>query len=308
MDRDTTSYLKRCTKDKNAGKQILSCSFGCKSYFGLCDPGSPVNIIHYGLYAKLLDEIAPCTLEPTDVIIKLADKTERKPCGILKDVNIIIGSLIYPIDIYVLMILEDKDCPIVFGTTFLYVVGAHIKKKSISMKWGDGMIKFPFSSILSKPYEEEAQDKEEQKLNQLGDSSPNTKDEFERVWVRPESLFEDGEKEEIEMIMDATPIVCSRLNKVYEVLERKGDEELPPPTLKPLPKGLRYDFIDNTETFPVIVNAILSGKEKATLLVVLSKHHKALGYSMKDVKGIHPSIYSHVIPIEERAKLATESQ
>ena len=95
LDRDTTSYLKGCTEGKNAGKQILSCSFGCKIYFGLCDPGSPINIITYSLYAKIYDEVAPCTLEPTDVIIKLADKTDRKPCGVIKDVSIIIGSLIY---------------------------------------------------------------------------------------------------------------------------------------------------------------------------------------------------------------------
>src|SRR3990170_7568991 len=104
------------------------------------------------------------------------------------------------------------------------------------------------------------------------------------------------------MIMDATTIVCPRLNKVYQALERKGDEELPPPTLKPLPKGLRYEFMDNTDRFPVIVNADLSGKEKEKLLVVLSKHRKVLGYSVKDVKGIHPSIYSHAITIEEGAK------
>ena len=70
----------------------------------------------------------------------------------------------------------------------------------------------------------------------------------------------DGEKEEIEMIMDDALIVSPRLNIVYEVLERKGDEELPPPNLKPLPKGLMYEFMDNTERFPIIVNADLSGK------------------------------------------------
>jgi hypothetical protein len=56
LDRYTTSYLKGCTEGKYTGKQILSCSFGSKSYFGLCDPRSPVNIIPYSLYAKNLDE------------------------------------------------------------------------------------------------------------------------------------------------------------------------------------------------------------------------------------------------------------
>ena len=52
LDGDTTSCLKGSTKGKHACKQILSCSFGCKPYFGLCDPGSPVNIIPYTLYAN----------------------------------------------------------------------------------------------------------------------------------------------------------------------------------------------------------------------------------------------------------------
>jgi hypothetical protein len=117
LARDITSYLKWCTKGKDTCKQILSCSFCSKSHFGVCDPRSPVNIIPYSLYAKIYDEISQGTLEPTDVVIKLADETDRSPCGILKDVNIIIGSLIYPIELFVLMIFEDKDCPTVFGTS-----------------------------------------------------------------------------------------------------------------------------------------------------------------------------------------------
>jgi hypothetical protein len=66
--------------------------------------------------------------------------------------------------------------------------------------------------------------------------------------------------------------------------------------------------MDDTERFPIIVNVDLSGKEKEKLLMVLSKHCKALGYSMKDVKGIHPSIYSHAIPIKDGAKPIIESQ
>ena len=40
----------------------------------------------------------------------------------------------------------------------------------------------------------------------------------------------------------------------------------------------------------------------------MSKHRKAFGYSIRDVKGIHLSIYSDAIPIEEGAKPIIESQ
>ena len=112
-------------------------------------------------------------------------------------------------------------------------------------------------------YEEEAQDNEERELNQLAEIHLQTPEgEVERALVSTGSLYEDEDKEESKMIMDATPVVCPGLNKVYEALKRKEDEDLPPSTLKPLPKGLRYEFVDNTESFPIIVNADLSGKEK----------------------------------------------
>jgi hypothetical protein len=87
--------------------------------------------------------------------------------------------------------------------------------------------------------------------------------------VKLESLFEDEEKEEIEMIMDATPVVSPRLNKTYEVLEIKGDEELPPRIHKLLPKGPTYEFMDGAKFFPIIFNANLSINEKEKLLTVL---------------------------------------
>jgi hypothetical protein len=36
------------------------------------------------------------------------------------------------------------------------------------------------------------------------------------------------------------------MDETYEVPERKGDEELPPPELKPLPQHLKYQFLDDT--------------------------------------------------------------
>lgn len=55
------------------------------------------------------------------------------------------------------------------------------------------------------------------------------------------------------------------MNESYEVLERKGDEELPPPELKPLPQECRYEFLDETERFLVIINSNLTGNEKKIL-------------------------------------------
>lgn len=59
--------------------------------------------------------------------------------------------------------------------------------------------------------------------------------------------------------MDSTLVVDPPINEIYEVSEWKGDDELPPPEFKPLPEYHRYEFLDNTKIFPIIINANLSG-------------------------------------------------
>jgi hypothetical protein len=52
------------------------------------------------------------------------------------------------------------------------------------------------------------------------------------------------------------------MNEVYEVLERKRDEELPPLNLKLLPKDLKYMFLDDTNKYHVIVSVDPTEKEE----------------------------------------------
>ena len=88
----------------------------------------------------------------------------------------------------------------------------------------------------------------------------------------------------------------------FEEPEKRGDEELPPPELKTLPDNLKYRFLDDTNKFPVIISAKLSGKEEEELMEILKEHRKAFGYSMDDLKGISPMIAVHRIFMEEGAK------
>jgi hypothetical protein len=51
------------------------------------------------------------------------------------------------------------------------------------------------------------------------------------------------------------------MNEKYGETERKGDEELPPRELKPLPDGLKYDFLDNSNKYIIIISIDLRNKE-----------------------------------------------
>jgi hypothetical protein len=74
--------------------------------------------------------------------------------------------------------------------------------------------------------------------------------------------------------------------------------ELPKPSieLKPLPSNLRYSFLNNDQDSPMITSDKLSQEESLRLLTVLEKHRSAFGYSLRDLKGISPALYTHRIP------------
>jgi hypothetical protein len=96
------------------------------------------------------------------------------------------------------------------------------------------------------------------------------------------------------------------LKEPFEEPERKGDEKLPPPELKPLPKELKYRFLDDTNKYPVIISSKPTGEEEEQLMAVLKKFRKAFGYPRDDLKGIIPSIGTHRIFMEERAQPVSE--
>jgi hypothetical protein len=51
------------------------------------------------------------------------------------------------------------------------------------------------------------------------------------------------------------------MNEKYGETERKGDEELPPRELKPLPDGLKYEFLGNSNKYIIIISIDLRNKE-----------------------------------------------
>ena len=82
----------------------------------------------------------------------------------------------------------------------------------------------------------------------------------------------------------------------------------PKPDLKPLPFNLKYSFLGENETFPVIISSKLNAHQEGKLLQTLKNHKNALGWTIADIKGISPLICTHKIYLEENAKPSREMQ
>ncbi|XP_038688847.1 uncharacterized protein LOC119988008 [Tripterygium wilfordii] len=66
--------------------------------------------------------------------------------------------------------------------------------------------------------------------------------------------------------------------------------EAPTLTLKPLPSHLRYAYLGNSTTLPVIISSKLNTEEEDKLLRVLREHKMALGWTIADIRGISPTM------------------
>jgi hypothetical protein len=97
--------------------------------------------------------------------------------------------------------------------------------------------------------------------------------------------------------------------KFEDIGEIKPEEpQVPEVGLKPLPKGLKYDFFGPDKTYLVIVSDELSPEENEKLLILLKKHTKVIEYSINDLKGLSPTFCTHRIPMEDQCKPIVDHQ
>ncbi|GJU25124.1 homeodomain-like protein [Tanacetum coccineum] len=97
-------------------------------------------------------------LAPTKLIIKLADKTMKRPKGIAENVLVRINKFVFPVDFIVLDMPEDIKIPLILGKPFLSTPHAKINvfKRKFSLRVGNDKIVFksdsPTSKIIKKVY------------------------------------------------------------------------------------------------------------------------------------------------------------
>ena len=162
----------------------------------------------------------------------------------------------------------DSHCPIISGRTFLNIAGANIdcRKETISLNFGEEVMSFHFSKFTHKPIveEEEEEDFEEEvDLATLSTVLYNTpEDDLEVSLLGNEDNIIGSSQNDIEKYLESLPIADSSTNEKYEIPERKGDEDLPPPELKHLPPDLKYKFLDETNRYLVIASTNLSKRRK----------------------------------------------
>ena len=68
-------------------------------------------------------------------------------------------------------------------------------------------------------------------------------------------------------------------------------EEAPKLELKALPPHLRYEFLGNGDTLPVITASDLNEQQVESLVKVLKSFKRSIGFTIVDIIGIPPGIF-----------------
>ena len=93
---------------------------------------------------------------------------------------------------------------------------------------------------------------------------------------------------------------------MFEGLENNRPKENPKVELKILPTHLKYVFLEDNETKPVIISISLQKKEEDQLVQILKNRKAAIGWHISDLKGISPSYCMHKINMEADYKLVRQ--
>ncbi|KAG9450395.1 hypothetical protein H6P81_010360 [Aristolochia fimbriata] len=265
------------TKLKDPGSFTIPCEFGNFMFNKvLCDLGASINLTPLSICRKLnLGE-----LKETNIMLQFADRSTKKPNGLIEDVLVRIGKFIYPCDFGVLDMEVDWELPLILGRPFLATAAAliDVKQGKLTLRLNDEEIVFDIKQAIKNP------------SNSCDDTcyfiDVIDEDDDPLMQQEVEQLEAEGNKEE---------------DKGTEIKDSSQLE------LKPLPSSLKYVYLKN-DAKPVIISSCLNVREEELLIKVLSKHKKAIGWTIADIKGISPTTCMHKILMEDSFKPTIQPQ
>jgi hypothetical protein len=238
----------------------------------------------------------------------MGDGRTIRPLGITCNMNVIISGKCIPTDFFVIDAYHSNHDHIILGRPFLKLVDAVLDagKDKVTMNLNGKKYTYNFLRISKYPSPFPPEDEVEE-VDSLC-FVETLRGSLQRAM---ENQFNDQQDEELdEATKDLEPQDGSVEEEKFEDIgEIKPEEpQVPEVDLKPLRKGLKYEFLGPGKTYPVIVSDELSPKENEKLLILLKKHRKVIGYSINDLIGLSPSCCTHRIPMEDQCKPVVDHQ
>nr|KYP32178.1 hypothetical protein KK1_047191 [Cajanus cajan] len=121
----------------------------------MLDLGASINVMPLSIFKSL--SLGP--VQPTGVVIQLANRSVAHATGFIEDVLVRVGELIFPVVFYVLDMEEGfshGSAPIILGRPFLRTARTKIDvyAGTLSMEFGDSIVHFNILDAMRHPSED----------------------------------------------------------------------------------------------------------------------------------------------------------
>nr|XP_011459895.1 PREDICTED: uncharacterized protein LOC105350153 [Fragaria vesca subsp. vesca] len=281
-------------KLKDPGSFSIPCTIGTHSFDKIMlDLGASINVMPSYLYADL----GLGDLKKDDIIIRLADRSNKIPLGYVEDVLVQVASLTFPADFYVIDMepvdADDKEIPILLGRPFMRTARTKIDVYSGELIFeidGD-IISYNVFDAIRYPLPELFRD------SFSIDVVEDLADEYVET-IAQDTLAKgigfDAMGNKITLAQDTVPLplleTVQSLEVVAEVCYSSPSQILFPSNkflpstiqapkldLKVLPEHLKYVHLGENETLPVIISSSLEKEKEERLIEVLKRHKMAIG-------------------------------
>ncbi|XP_073120127.1 uncharacterized protein [Henckelia pumila] len=138
-------------KCKDPGMFSIPCKIGdFQLDTAMLDLGASINVMPYSVYASL----NLGSLNETDIVIQMADRSTIFPRGLLEDVLVQVGELVFPADFYILdMKNNELNNPILLGRPFLKTSKSviDVDNGTLTMEFDEKIAKFNIFDALKNP-------------------------------------------------------------------------------------------------------------------------------------------------------------
>ncbi|CAN6579334.1 unnamed protein product [Malus baccata var. baccata] len=295
----------------------------------------PLNVPFPGRFRQSKKEEAEKdileTIRKVQVNIPLLDalSKSRELCTTRRRISnkevVQVGNLIFPADFYVLD-MEDSPhstpLPILLGRPFMKTARTKIDvfKGTLTMEFDGEVIDFNLSESIKFPKDDHSCFS----IDIIDDLAQDFLDSLERDTLETTIAQGIGQKSgfavprsvdegEIVAALESLPQHHGKPSNPISISVSTNKLlpsviQAPVLELKPLPDHLKYVFLGDNETLPVIVSSSLTAIEEEKLIRVLKEHKTAIGWTLADIRGISPTTCMHRILLEEGAKPTREAQ
>ncbi|XP_061351099.1 uncharacterized protein LOC133296164 [Gastrolobium bilobum] len=261
-------------KLKDPGIFTIPCSIS-NTYIGqaLYDLGASINLMPKSIFTKL--GIGEARL--TTITLQLANRSIIYPEGKIKNVLVRVDKFILPANFIVLDFEGDMEVPLLLGRSLLATGRTliDVEKRDLTMRVNDEQVIFNVLTAMKYPSQMEEystiEDADEPLLQQ---HELETKKEPLEIAIAEEGAIDEEEVEACLAWIDAQPVMSFK-KRHYKFLNLQEWKAQPPKPsieeplvleLKPLSDHLRYAYLGENDTLPMIISSLLTKMQEEHLL------------------------------------------